>query len=218
MSKKKNRTIFSVFTSVVAFIALSSGPLHAATLCTCNDICDVENAAVVARAAQWEYQMQIQILNDIESHSGSAIWYGPLDYRDNFRPKIQKRINDFAAVCNPPLNRNAGATDGGSCEITVEPTSACMTEFVFAHESVHYDVCRSFTHFFIYQMSASMADFFGEEIRGYQTSIDMYKSLTDSTNGVLKDCCCKSKCTPSGPGVVVGTIDMLKRIVKNLLS
>ena len=213
MSENKNGTVIVLMLAIVASIALSVC-LSYATSCTCNDICDIDNAATVAKAAQWEYQMQIQLLNDDEIRTGSPTWYFPWRYQNDIQPLVQKRINDFAAICQPPLNRAAGVTNGGSCQITVEPTSVCMTEFVMAHENTHKSKCESFSHTLTYQMNDTLAEALAEEIRAYQTTIDLKKSLKQ---GPLKDCCCKNSCTPTGPGTIVGAINMLKQIARNLL-
>lgn len=205
------RRPLTVLCLLIGVVALNLCRAHA-TSCTCADICDIDNAASEARGAQWEYQIQIDLLRvaDENSFTGTSTWFLPGRYGD-IQKSVQKRINENHASCNPPLNGIRADTNGGDCTISIRPTSACMTEFAQAHEEVHQKTCQSFSHILTYQMSMSMADVLAEEIRGYQTAIDLRNSLR---TGPLKDCCCKNKCTPT---TITGALGTLRKIVMNLV-
>jgi hypothetical protein len=207
----KGSSMVYLFAVVTASVALSASISFAATSCTCSDICDIENAAAEARAAQWEYQRQILLLQNADDGSLTPTWYSPGRYTD-VQKQVQKSINSSSAVCNPPLNHIRADTNGGNCQITVQPTSACLNEIATAHENIHQATCQSFDHILTYQMSMSLADVLAEEIRGYQTAIDMNKSLKD---GPLKDCCCKKRCNST---TITGAFAILKMIARNLMK
>ena len=206
---KKVTIIASVITSFIACISLS----YAATVCTCQDICDIDNAADVARAAQSEYLLQIMLLSTADKDSIIPTWNTPGRFAD-VQSGVQKRVNDASAKCSTALNLLRGDTHGGTCNITVSPTSACMTEFTMAHELVHQSMCQSISHFLAYQMYLPLAGVLLGEIKGYQTTIDLQKTLKQ---GPLKDCCCQNRCTPTTlpPPPVAG---MWKLIVSNLVK
>ncbi|HBG07991.1 MAG: hypothetical protein A2075_11055 [Geobacteraceae bacterium GWC2_58_44] len=218
MSKRRKLCLYPLVLLIIVASVTWSFCLAYATSCTCKDICSIENVATEARAAQWEYQIQIARLQSEDYDSFMSTWYTPGRYEE-IQMDVQKRINSHSArsECST-LDSVAATTNGGDCSITTEATTACIKEYGMAHERVHQRACQSFSHILTYQMSYSLADMLAEEIAGYQTAIDMERWMK---NGPLKDCCCLNRCTSTTNGTpVTGAlpkISTLQQIVRNLV-
>ncbi len=195
MSKTRKSCLFSLVVLIVVVSVAWSFCLSHATSCTCNDICNIDNVANEARAAQWEYNIQISRINNEDADGLFPTWFTPGRYA-NVQAAVQARINSVSALgsCSPPLDTIRSDTNGGNCSITTQAQTACIKEYAMAHEGIHQTTCQSFSHIMTYQMSMSLVDVLSEEVRAYQTAIDMSKSMKA---GPLKDCCCVNKCTPT---------------------
>jgi len=212
MSETRKSCLFCVGLLIIVASVAWSFCLSYATSCTCADICNIDNTANEARAAQWEYQIQISKLDSQDADSLIRTWFTPGRYSE-VQAAVQGAINTVSArgKCTTPLDTIRSDTNGGDCTISTQAQSACMKEFAMAHEGVHQATCQSFSHILTYQMSMPLADVLSEEIRGYQTAIDMRNAMRA---GPLKDCCCVNQCTPT---TATAALPTLQQIVRNLI-
>jgi hypothetical protein len=178
------RTILRVVFIALMLCCITSGRVWAAdSSCGCADTADLHNRYCEARAAIAEYGKQISMIRKQEEKTGKTVMYTVPRYKEHVQPCVQEAINQ---VTDANTNRPSADTNN-ACQITVKGnTTACLTQVLNSHESVHQTVCQKWANekadegyfaelrsrFSDFREGTTMVDLLNEERAAYNVELN----------------------------------------------